>query len=253
MQDKNTSFGFEDVSFEEKVRRVTNVFKSVAPHYDLMNDLMSGGLHRFWKDEMIKVVRPAPAGRYLDVAAGTGDIARRLKKALPQDDTSEIYLCDRNPAMLSTGRDNALDQGDVDRLTWVCGDAEALPFPDDSFDAYTIAFGLRNVSRLDLALQEARRVLKPGGLFVCLEFSKVRHPLLRSFYQAYAFHIIPKVGALVASDADAYRYLVESIERFPEQSLLCAHMKDAGFGRVTYKNMTFGIVALHSGVKIETK
>lgn len=248
MQDKKTSFGFEEVSAPEKVSRVADVFRRVAPHYDLMNDLMSGGLHRYWKNELVKMIRAAPHGQYLDVAAGTGDVARRLKASLPSG-RAQFYLCDYNDAMLVQGRDRALDEGDIEDLSWICGDATRLPFPDNTFDAYTISFGLRNVVDMDQALGEARRVLKPGGLFVCLEFSKIEQSLLRAFYKLYAFQIIPRLGNMVAQDEDAYRYLVESIEKFPEQSLLCAHMEKAGLTRVTYRNMTSGIVALHSGMK----
>ncbi|MCA0370215.1 MAG: class I SAM-dependent methyltransferase [Proteobacteria bacterium] len=249
MGERKVSFGFEDVDFGAKAGLVGDVFRRVAPRYDIMNDLMSGGLHRLWKRELVNQVSVRPGGVYLDVAAGTGDIARRLKARL-KEGQGRFYLCDPNPAMLEEGRKNALDSGDFADLTWVCGRAEDLPFEDNTFDAYTISFGLRNVTDIEAALNEARRVLRPGGSFFCLEFSKITHALPRALYKKYAFEVIPRLGGLVADDEAAYRYLVESIERFPEQTLLAAHLEDAGFAQVSYLNMTYGVVALHRGLKL---
>ncbi len=240
-------FGETAVSPTEKTRKVIGVFDSVAPKYDVMNDLMSAGLHRLWKDHLIRKIRPRGDMDYLDVAGGTGDIAFRIrKKAGP---TARITLCDLNAEMLSVGRDRALDSGRGDDFTWITGNAEALPFPDNSMDVYTIAFGLRNVTHIDTALAEAYRVLRPGGRFYCLEFSRVDEPFLRRVYDAYSYRIIPKIGEIVAKDRDSYQYLVESIRKFPPQAELARRMGDAGFTRSRFENLTFGVVAIHEGWK----
>src|SRR5688572_5625135 len=204
-------FGTSEVTPEEKTQKVIGVFDSVAGNYDLMNDLMSGGVHRLWKNHFVRKIRPRPGLNYLDVAGGTGDIAFRIReKAGP---TAKITLCDLNTEMLSVGRDRAIDRGWLD-LEWVTGNAEALPLPDESVDVYTIAFGLRNVTRIDTALAEAVRVLKPGGRFFCLEFSAVDEPFLAKIYDAWSFRVIPRIGQAVAKDRDSYQYLVESIRKF---------------------------------------
>ncbi|MBS0550760.1 MAG: bifunctional demethylmenaquinone methyltransferase/2-methoxy-6-polyprenyl-1,4-benzoquinol methylase UbiE [Proteobacteria bacterium] len=247
----SASFGYRDVPAAEKAGMVRQVFESVAPRYDLMNDLMSGGVHRLWKNTLLDVVNPRPAEKFLDVAGGTGDIAFRiLKRQQERGGEGSVAVCDINAAMLSVGRDRAIDRGLLRGLSWTTGDAEALPFPDRSFDGYTIAFGLRNVTDIDKALREARRVLKPGGRFFCLEFSKVTSPSVARAYDAYSERALPFFGRLVARDAESYRYLHESIRRFPPQHELARRMKEAGFGNVAWRDMTMGVVALHSGWRL---
>lgn len=241
-----THFGFKQVGEEDKSTLVRGVFNSVASRYDLMNDLMSAGLHRLWKREMVSWLNPSPQMRVLDVAGGTGDIAFRICDAAGCD----VTVADINQQMLGEGRNRALDQNRTAQLEWVCADAEALPFPDQYFDAYTIAFGIRNVTHIDRALSEAFRVLKPGGRFLCLEFSAVNNEALAKLYGAYSFSIIPKVGKWVTGDEDAYRYLVESIRRFPNQQAFADMIRQAGFGNVQFRNMTAGVVALHSARKL---
>ncbi|MFI5002130.1 MAG: bifunctional demethylmenaquinone methyltransferase/2-methoxy-6-polyprenyl-1,4-benzoquinol methylase UbiE [Reyranellales bacterium] len=242
------SFGYRDVPAADKASMVRRVFESVAPRYDLMNDLMSGGVHRLWKNALIDQANPRPGERFLDVAGGTGDIAFRLLKR--QGERADVTVCDINPAMLAVGRDRAVDRGLLQGLTWTTGDAESLPFPDRSFDGYTIAFGLRNVTDIDKALREAWRVLKPGGRFLCLEFSKVTSAPLGRVYDAYSERALPFFGRLVARDAESYRYLHESIRRFPPQRELAERMRRAGFANVVWRDMTLGVVALHSGWRI---
>ena len=242
---ERASFGYRDVPASEKAGMVARVFESVAPRYDLMNDLMSGGVHRLWKNALIDVLNPRIGEKFLDVAGGTGDIAFRIVRRV--GDGAKVTICDINPAMLEVGRDRAVDRGLLRGLTWTTGDAEVLPFPDRSFDAYTIAFGLRNVTDIQKALDEARRVLKPGGRYLCLEFSRPTAEALRAAYDAYSFHIIPKIGAWVAKDRDSYQYLVESIRRFPDQETLAGMMRQAGLGRVGWTNFTGGVAALHHG------
>ncbi len=263
-QTETTHFGFRTVNAAAKQGLVRNVFDTVARKYDLMNDVMSGGLHRLWKDEMIRVLRPQPGMKLLDVAGGTGDIAFRFlnatdrlpvqKKVAEETEatirSSSVIVCDINENMLSVGRDRGLDRGFMDNIHWVCGDAEALPLPDNTVDAYTIAFGIRNVTHIDKALREARRVLRPGGRFLCLEFSHVDLPLLEKIYDFYSFQMIPRFGQWVAGDRDSYQYLVESIRRFPSQERFRDMIEDAGFHRVSYRNMTGGVVALHSGWRL---
>ena len=241
-------FGTEAVSPTEKTRKVIGVFDSVASSYDVMNDFMSGGLHRLWKDHLIRKIRPRSTQSFLDVAGGTGDIAFRIRKKAGKG--TKITLCDLNAEMLAVGRDRAIDKGMGHDFDWITGNAEALPLPDNSVDVYTIAFGLRNVTHIDTALTEALRVLKPGGRFYCLEFSQVHEPTLRRLYDAYSYKIIPKLGEIVAKDRDSYQYLVDSIRKFPDQKTLIKRMETAGFSRCRFENLTFGVVAIHEGVKI---
>lgn len=240
-------FGEKQVDAEEKTRLVRGVFDSVADKYDLMNDLMSAGVHRLWKDRLIREIRPRPHYSYLDVAGGTGDIAFRLRKAAGKD--ARITICDLDENMLNVGRDRAIDRGWINDFDWITGNAEALPLPDESVDVYTIAFGLRNVTRIDTALKEAYRVLKPGGRFFCLEFSRVDEPFLARIYDGYSYNVIPRIGQLVAKDRDSYQYLVESIRKFPSQKELERRIRAAGFDRARHTNLSFGIAAIHQGLK----
>jgi demethylmenaquinone methyltransferase/2-methoxy-6-polyprenyl-1,4-benzoquinol methylase len=243
--EETASFGFREVRAAEKASLVRGVFDSVASKYDVMNDAMSLGLHRLWKAAMIDWLAPRPGMGILDVAGGTGDIA---VKCLERGAT--VTICDINYAMLSEGRDKRFDQGIVSGLDWICGDAESLPFTDASMHAYTIAFGIRNVTHIPAALAEARRVLKPGGRFLCLEFSRMAVPGLAKVYDAYSFHVIPQIGQWIAGDAESYRYLVESIRRFPDQERFAAMISEAGLGRVSYRNLSGGIVAMHSAWRL---
>ncbi len=243
-----TDFGFERVPTTDKSKRVAQVFDSVASKYDLMNDLMSGGVHRLWKTAMIDWLDPRPGQTLLDVAGGTGDIAFRfLERANKRGPAANVILCDINANMLISGRQRETAVELADQLSWVCGNAETVPLPDRSVDAYTIAFGIRNVTHIDQALREAKRVLKPGGRFLCLEFSAVDIPLLDELYNRYSFTAIPEIGRWVTGDADSYRYLVESIAKFPNQKFFMRMIENAGFSRVSYRNMSGGIAALHSG------
>jgi len=246
-------FGNRAVDPEEKTGLVRGVFDSVADNYDLMNDLMSLGIHRPWKDSFVRMIRPRPGLNYLDVAGGTGDIAFRIYKKLQQfpetAKPSQITLLDLNPNMLSVGRDRAMDKGLGTSFDWVCGNAEYLPLEDNSQDVYTIAFGLRNVTHIDTALSEAFRVLKPGGRFFCLEFSKVQIPVMDRIYDVYSDNVIPLLGEKVAGDRDSYQYLVESIRQFPSQEQLKRRVEAVGFKTCSVKNLSFGIAAIHSAVK----
>lgn len=250
--DKTTAetadFGYREVPETEKGSLVRAVFESVAPRYDLMNDLMSGGVHRLWKAALIDWLRPRPGMALLDVAGGTGDVAFRFLDAVGND--GNVVVVDANPAMLDVGRDRALDRGTDKNISWLCADAEDLPVADMTVDACTIAFGLRNVTRKDRALAEMHRVLKPGGRFLCLEFSRVALPLLDDVYERYSFSVVPWLGETVAGDREAYQYLVESIRRFPDQETLAGMMRDAGFGQVKYRNLSGGIAALHSAWRL---
>ncbi len=239
-------FGDRPVDPSEKTGLVRDVFDRVASRYDLMNDLMSAGVHRAWKARFIRDLNPRPHESLLDVAAGTGDIATGWRRS----GGGPAILCDINEAMLSQGRDRALDRGTLAGMSWTVGNAECLPFPDRSFDAYTIAFGLRNVTDIDAALREARRVLKPGGRFFCLEFSRVAIAPLRVLYDAYSDAVIPRLGALIARDRESYAYLVESIRRFPEQDALIERIEGAGFAFSNYSNLSAGIAAIHRGRRI---
>lgn len=251
MSDNSTSFGFREVDPGQKQGLVNDVFHSVAGRYDLMNDLMSGGLHRLWKDAMVSRLAPPRSGRrpfrVLDMAGGTGDIAFRIYERSGR--TADITVADINTSMLEVGRDRAKARG-FDSISFAEANAEELPWEDNSFDAYTIAFGIRNVPKIERALAEAYRVLKPGGRFLCLEFSAVDAPVADKVYDLYSFHLVPKIGRVVAKDEESYRYLVESIRRFPNQESFKAMIETAGFSRVSYTNMTLGVVALHVGVKI---
>ncbi|KAM9447282.1 2-methoxy-6-polyprenyl-1,4-benzoquinol methylase, mitochondrial [Clarias gariepinus] len=278
---KDVHFGFETVTEEEKSERVYKVFESVAQKYDVMNDAMSLGIHRLWKDALLRVMNPQPGLRLLDAAGGTGDISfrflnytrsvheRQLRQRARTNQTpswqeisggygsegaqipeSRAVVCDINKEMLKVGKERAETAGITTGLSWVVGDAEELPFDDDQFDIYSIAFGIRNVTHIEQALQEALRVLKPGGRFMCLEFSKVSNPLLSRLYDAYSFQMIPVLGEVIAGDWKSYQYLVESIRKFPDQETFKEMIEDAGFFRVQYTNLSGGIVALHSGFKL---
>jgi demethylmenaquinone methyltransferase/2-methoxy-6-polyprenyl-1,4-benzoquinol methylase len=239
-------FGDRPVDPAEKAGLVRDVFSKVAGRYDLMNDLMSAGVHRAWKAAFVSMLAPRPAEVLLDVAAGTGDIAAGWRRA----GGGPAVLCDINEAMLSAGRDRAFDRGRISGLSWAVGDAESLPFPDRSFDVYAIAFGLRNVTNIDAALSEARRVLKPGGRFFCLEFSRVAIAPLRFLYERYSDIVIPRLGAIVAKDRDSYAYLVESIRRFPDQEALLRRVADAGLSLGSCRNLSGGIAAVHHAFRI---
>jgi demethylmenaquinone methyltransferase/2-methoxy-6-polyprenyl-1,4-benzoquinol methylase len=242
-----THFGFETVPEVEKAGRVVGVFTSVARRYDLMNDAMSLGVHRLWKDAMLDWLAPRPGIAALDVAGGTGDVAFRLLRRLRGD--ARVTVLDLTEAMLVEGRRRAAAEPFSDRLDWVAGDAVALPFRDGAFDAYTIAFGIRNVARPEAALAEAFRVLRPGGRLMVLEFGRVA-PGLRAAYDLYSFRVIPELGRLLAGDRDSYRYLVESIRRFPDQETFGGMIRAAGFGLVGCRNLSMGVAALHSGWKL---
>ncbi|GAA6218626.1 2-methoxy-6-polyprenyl-1,4-benzoquinol methylase, mitochondrial [Lates japonicus] len=280
--DRSTHFGFETVPEAEKAKRVYKVFENVAQKYDIMNDAMSLGIHRLWKDSLLHVMNPQPGAQLLDVAGGTGDIAfrfleyvrsqqerqrRRSARSMqtpswqdisnnystedeerPQE--SRAVVCDINKEMLKVGKQKGDSMGISAGLSWVVGDAEELPFDDDQFDIYTIAFGIRNVTHIDQALQEALRILKPGGRFLCLEFSKVTNPVLARLYDAYSFQMIPVLGEVIAGDWKSYQYLVESIHKFPDQEAFKHMIEDAGFYCVQYYNFTGGVVAIHSGFKL---
>ncbi len=229
------------------------VFDRVAPRYDLMNDLMSGGIHRWWKAEMVSWLKPRPGQRLIDAAGGTGDIALRVLPRLAPPAVASgggVLVCDASPRMLAVGRSRALDRGILAGIEWVCADAEMLPAADRSADLYTIAFGLRNVTHIDAALAEARRVLSPGGHFLCLEFTPAVTPLLQPVYDLYSFGVVPLLGQIVAGDRDAYTYLVESIRRFPQPSALSGMIAAAGLERVRVRRLTGGIAALHSAWRL---
>ncbi|OQR91747.1 ubiquinone/menaquinone biosynthesis methyltransferase ubiE [Achlya hypogyna] len=270
---KTTHFGFQQVNEQDKKPMVAGVFHSVADSYDMMNDAMSGGMHRLWKDEFINMLGPLPHKtgeplRILDVAGGTGDIAFRMaerltKGGLPRTMSEEeaasgrtdIVVCDINDSMLRVGEERATARGiglpgARPSFAWVQGDAEQLQFESDSFDVYTIAFGIRNVTHVDKALAEAHRVLRKGGRFMCLEFSQVRNPLLRAVYDQYSFNLIPAMGELLAKDRASYQYLVESIRQFPVQEDFKGMIENAGFSKVSYTNFMDGVVAVHSGFKL---
>lgn len=246
-----SSFGFREVATDERQGLVNEVFAGVAERYDLMNDLMSAGLHRLWKDDLITMLNPPSSGRsfrLLDVAGGTGDVAIRYAHATGGSATAVI--CDISPEMLEVGRRKVAGESLQDRIACIEGNAETLPFPDRSFDAYTIAFGIRNVTHIDRALSEAFRVLKTGGRFLCLEFSEVQVPILDRLYDFHTFEVIPRLGRLAAGAAEPYQYLVESIRKFPSQERFASMIRAAGFERVSYRNLTGGVAAIHSGWRI---
>jgi len=241
-------FGFRQVKAQEKTGLVSRVFSSVAGNYDLMNDLMSVGLHRLWKDSLVRRMKPKPGTTLLDVAGGTGDIALRLRRATKAK--SKIIVLDINPDMLAQGKAKAADQGVLKGVEWVTGNAESLPFPDRSVDMYSIAFGLRNVTHIDKALREAARVLKPGGRFFCMEFSPGVFPPLKPLYEKYCLNVLPFLGARIAKDREAYQYLAESILKFPSQEKLARRMESAGLAQAKWTNLSGGIAVIHEAWKI---
>jgi len=246
VQNSETHFGFETVQESDKAGLVRGVFDSVAPKYDLMNDLMSLGVHRIWKAAFLDWLRPQPNMKLVDVGGGTGDIAFGFLARGGGD----VTVVDINEEMLAVGRDRAIDRGILENISWQSGDAENLALPDATFDAYTIAFCIRNVTHIDAVLADARRVLKPGGRFMCLEFSHVALPWLEKIYDTYSFKILPEIGARVAGDRDAYQYLAESIRRFPPQEEFTDMIRAAGLGQVSYNNLSGGIAAIHSAWRL---
>jgi demethylmenaquinone methyltransferase/2-methoxy-6-polyprenyl-1,4-benzoquinol methylase len=248
-KEDTVAFGFRDVAAGEKPELVGEIFSSVASRYDLMNDLMSAGVHRLWKDNFVDWLNPQTGMAVLDVAGGTGDIAFRIAaRARSKGGEAGVTVCDINLSMLEQGVRRP--EADDHSIRWVCGDAENLPVEDTSQDAYTIAFGIRNTTHLDRVLSEAYRVLKPGGRFLCLEFSHVAAPGLDRLYDLYSFAVLPRLGEVVAGDGAAYRYLAESIRRFPSQTVFAKMIAKAGFSQVKYRNLSGGIAAMHSGWKI---
>jgi demethylmenaquinone methyltransferase / 2-methoxy-6-polyprenyl-1,4-benzoquinol methylase len=250
-ENENSAFGFRQVPTGEKQGLVNEVFSRAAERYDQMNDLMSSGLHRLWKDDMITMLNPPKSDRIfnaLDVAGGTGDIAFRILDA--SGSGTRVTVADISPEMVIEGQKRGEKEGRLARCSFTVGNAESLAFPDHSFDSYTIAFGIRNVTHITKALSEARRVLKPGGRFLCLEFSHMDMELAQKIYDAYSFTVIPAIGKVVTGDGQPYRYLVESIRMFPKQEEFADMMREAGFNKVTYRNLTGGVVAIHSGWRI---
>ena len=244
---KTTHFGFQTVNEAEKAGMVHGVFTKVASKYDIMNDAMSFGIHRIWKDAMMDWLAPRPGTRLLDVAGGTGDVSFRYLKRAPG---AAAVVLDMTEQMLIEGRRRAEAESMADRLDWVVGDAMALPFPANTFDVYTISFGIRNVTRVQDALNEAYRVLRPGGRLMVLEFSQIPNDLMQKAYDLYSFNLIPVMGQVIANDRDSYQYLVESIRKFPDQEAFAAMIRKAGFGQVKYRSLSLGIAALHSGWKV---
>ncbi|MCI5049782.1 MAG: bifunctional demethylmenaquinone methyltransferase/2-methoxy-6-polyprenyl-1,4-benzoquinol methylase UbiE [Rickettsiales bacterium] len=245
MTQTKTHFGFQTVDADQKADRVYDVFASVASNYDIMNDLMSLGVHRIWKREMIKRCHLSDSHKVLDLAGGTGDIAFLMRKNADVD----VTVCDINDEMLKEGQKRAFDRSEQN-CEWVCGNAESLPLPSMHYDRCTIAFGIRNVTDIPKALRDIHRVLKPGGKFICLEFSEVTAPMLKKLYDEYSFSVIPKIGKYIANDEAAYQYLVESIRQFPRQEAFATMIREAGFENVDYQNMSNGVVAIHTGWKI---
>lgn len=246
-ESKSTHFGYKTVEADKKAELVAGVFHSVAAKYDIMNDVMSFGIHRFWKRYTIEVSGARPGMKVLDLAGGTGDLTAKFSHLV--GDKGEVVLADINDSMLKVGRTKLRDKGIVNNVSYVQANAEALPFPDNHFDIITIAFGLRNVTDKDAALRSMNRVLKPGGKLLVLEFSKPQHEIMRKVYDLYSFKVLPKMGELITKDANSYEYLAESIRMHPDQDTLKQMMVDAGFEQVDYTNMTDGIVALHRGYK----
>jgi len=244
---KTTHFGFKTVDEDQKAGLVHGVFSNVASKYDVMNDAMSLGIHRLWKDAMMDWLAPRPGQRLLDVAGGTGDISFRFLDRAP---SATATVLDMTESMLVEGRKRAEADARADRLDWVVGDAMALPFEANVFDVYTISFGIRNVTRVEDALSEAYRVLRPGGRLMVLEFSQIPNDLMQKVYDLYSFNIIPRLGQAIANDRDSYQYLVESIRKFPDQETFAGMIRTAGFGNVKYRNLSMGIAALHSGWKL---
>ncbi|MDP3194014.1 bifunctional demethylmenaquinone methyltransferase/2-methoxy-6-polyprenyl-1,4-benzoquinol methylase UbiE [Tabrizicola sp.] len=247
IKEPQVSFGDHLVPESEKAGLVHEVFTRVASKYDIMNDVMSVGIHRLWKDAMMDWLAPRPGQRLLDVAGGTGDVAFRFLGRAP---TATAVVCDMTESMLIEGRKRAEAERLHDHLDWIVGDAMALPFSDSSFDVYTISFGIRNVTHIDKALSEAYRVLKPGGRLMVLEFSQIPNDLLQKAYDLYSYNVIPVMGQIIAGDRPSYQYLVESIRKFPDQEAFASMIRTAGFGMVKYRNLSLGIAALHSGWKL---
>lgn len=244
---KTTHFGYQEVPEDQKAGMVHGVFTNVASKYDIMNDVMSGGVHRIWKDAMMDWLAPHAGQRLLDVAGGTGDVAFRFLKRAP---TAEAVVLDMTESMLVAGRQRAEAGTRADQLDWIVGDAMALPFEDNSFDVYTISFGIRNVTRIGDALREAFRILRPGGRLMVLEFSQLPNEAMQKAYDLYSFNVIPRMGKLIANDRDSYQYLVESIRQFPDQESFATMIRESGFENVKFRNLTMGVAALHSGWKI---
>ena len=244
---KTTHFGFQTVSEDQKAGMVHGVFTNVASKYDVMNDVMSVGIHRIWKEAMMDWLAPRAGQKLLDVAGGTGDVSFKFLKRAGR---AHATVLDMTESMLISGRERAEADAMADQLDWVVGDAMALPFEDNSFDVYTISFGIRNVTRIPDALSEAYRVLRPGGRLMVLEFSQLPNPAMQKAYDLYSFNVIPRMGKLIANDSESYQYLVESIRKFPDQEAFAAMIRDAAFEQVTYRNLSMGIAALHSGWKI---
>ncbi|WP_306044650.1 bifunctional demethylmenaquinone methyltransferase/2-methoxy-6-polyprenyl-1,4-benzoquinol methylase UbiE [Nioella sp. MMSF_3534] len=244
---RTTHFGFQTVAEDEKAGKVHGVFTNVASKYDVMNDVMSVGIHRVWKDAMMDWLAPRDGVKLLDVAGGTGDISFRFLKRAPG---AHATVLDMTESMLIEGQKRAEAEQMAEKLDWIVGDAMALPFEDNSFDVYTISFGIRNVTRIGDALSEAYRVLKPGGRLMVLEFSQLPNEGMQKLYDLYSFNVIPKMGKVIANDADSYQYLVESIRKFPDQEMFASMIREAGFDMVKYRNLSMGIAALHSGWKI---
>ena len=247
MSEKTTHFGYETVVAKEKAGRVAGVFHSVADNYDLMNDLMSAGIHRLWKHMTIEMSGVRKGHKVLDIAGGTGDLAAKFSKIVGSE--GSVVLADINESMLKVGRDRLIDRGITENVTFSQADAQYLPFPDDTFDIITIAFGLRNVTDKDMALRSMLRVLKPGGKLLILEFSKPTSSLLSKIYDTYSFNVLPRLGKVFANDSDSYKYLAESIRIHPDQSTLLHMLDSAGFENTDFHNMTGGVVALHRGIK----
>ena len=249
-KERLTHFGRETVAESTKAGRVSEVFSSVAKNYDLMNDLMSAGIHRLWKDAFVAWLSPRPGWAYADVAGGTGDIARRIAACVAAKGKAAITVIDANEDMLAAGRARAKDEPGAGMIAWLKGDAETLPLKDASIDAYTIAFGIRNVTRIEAALGEAARVLKPGGRFLCLEFSTVAVPGLDDIYELYSSGVLPQLGDIVAGDREAYQYLVDSIRRFPDQKRFATLIAKSGLAQVKWRNLSGGIAAMHSAFRL---
>lgn len=247
MSEKTTHFGYETVDAKEKAGRVAGVFHSVADNYDLMNDLMSAGIHRLWKHMTIEMSGVRKGHKVLDIAGGTGDLAAKFSKIVGSE--GSVVLADINESMLKVGRDRLIDRGITENVTFSQADAQYLPFPDNTFNVITIAFGLRNVTDKNMALRSMLRVLKPGGKLLILEFSKPTSSLLSKIYDTYSFNVLPRLGKVFANDSDSYKYLAESIRMHPDQSTLLQMLDSAGFGNTNFHNMTGGVVALHRGIK----
>jgi demethylmenaquinone methyltransferase/2-methoxy-6-polyprenyl-1,4-benzoquinol methylase len=246
-QNKKTHFGFKEVEVKDKAQMVRGVFSSVASKYDIMNDVMSFGIHRVWKNNMLDWLSPQPNQKLLDVAGGTGDIAFRFLKRVP---TAHATVFDMTQSMLDEGKLRSEAEKMETHLDWVCGDAMSLPFLDNSFDIYTISFGIRNVTHPEKALSEAHRVLRPGGRLMVLEFSQIPNPSMQWAYDKYSFNIIPQMGKVIANDSESYQYLVESIRKFPNQKNFLKMLNNTGFRNAKYRNLTMGVACLHSGWKI---